>query len=84
MKPVCSKGSSGSADVGGGGGGRSEVESNSGESWARRWNMWWVCVCLSSMTRPHEVHSVMLRPAAVVVHRPCDGPAEQYGHFIFG
>lgn len=44
--------------------------------------MWWVCVCLSSMTRPHEVHSVMLRPAAAVVHRPCDGPAEQYGHFI--
>lgn len=69
MKPVGSNGSSSEGDMGRVG--RSEVTRQSGESWARRWKRWWGWVCRSSTTRPHEVHSVMCRPAGEVAHRPC-------------
>lgn len=78
MKPVGSNGSSSSRWASTGG--RSGVTRQRGLSWARRWKRWWGWDCRSSITCPHDAHSVMERPELVVAHRPC--AKEQYGHFI--
>lgn len=82
MKPVGSKGSSSSRSwwLWASREGRSEVTRQRGLSWARTWKRWWGCDCRSSITQPHDAHSVMERPELVVAHRPCAD--EQYGHFI--